>query len=568
MANIENQQQEQIYTEKSTLKNWFRSKLKPTQAQFWAWMDSYWHKGEKMPISTIDGLGEAVDGKAPIVHYHDQYATNDATSLSNENVEQWKKKLDVDNLQFDDQAISLTNEYVDFGLTNVSKQAQFNQAIYESNASKLKEPTNEGDSKEYPYLVGIDEEGYSAKIQSGDIGKNFANTDLVVTTNRKHTGPASVELAMSFICSNSSVRYSGIVDKSADATFNIFPVLDSSGNLAKSTNAINAMIATMKIATPAQKVAFMKEMNGQYSSGQITTTMILMPVVAIGDNTEGLSKIDIYGTELNIDPDTSYVRIKELGNVTNWQDCAWQSIDSTRLEVYIDNSFIDVNKSYVFELKHGIQVHTTTVSLDVVSNLTDIDLSTLIYTQTKDNVPDNYINVTVDATGFITHTVKNSANPANLDGQILKKIKTQPIANYDDNLILIIDFNWSYPTKGYEFPVQYDFMGLSKVIEYPENDVSNNIVAGVGTGFQSNINSNMRTRIIGGGFIPKSGIGQAIIIKKGSVLTTVLIMGGTIIRYTSNATITSEYAVEFNFVGRYLDPKQVGTYKISSIQKF
>ena len=171
MANIENQQQEQIYTEKSTLKNWFRSKLKPTQAQFWAWMDSYWHKGEKLPISTIDGLGEAVDGKAPIVHYHDQYATNDATSLSNENVEQWKKKLDVDNLQFDDQAISLTNEYVDFGLTNVSKQAQFNQAIYESNASKLKEPTNEGDSKEYPYLVGIDEEGYSAKISVNTIGK-------------------------------------------------------------------------------------------------------------------------------------------------------------------------------------------------------------------------------------------------------------------------------------------------------------------------------------------------------------------------------------------------------------
>ncbi|TGN26759.1 hypothetical protein [Empedobacter tilapiae] len=171
MANIENQQPEYKYTEKSTLKNWFKSKLKPTQAQFWAWMDSYWHKGEKLPISTIDGLGEAVDGKAPLVHYHDQYATNDATSLSNENVEQWKKKLDVDNLQFDDQAISLTNEYVDFGLTNVSKQAQFNQAIYESNASKLKEPTYEGDSKEYPYLVGIDEEGYSAKISVNTIGK-------------------------------------------------------------------------------------------------------------------------------------------------------------------------------------------------------------------------------------------------------------------------------------------------------------------------------------------------------------------------------------------------------------
>ncbi|WP_291121380.1 hypothetical protein [Empedobacter sp. UBA7248] len=171
MANIENQQPEYKYTEKNTLKNWFKSKLKPTQAQFWAWMDSYWHKGEKLPISTIDGLGEAVDGKAPIVHYHNQYATNDANSLSVENVEQWKKKLDVDNLQFDDQAISLTNEYVDFGLTSDSKQAQFNQSIYNSNQTKLNKPSYEGTTDEYPYLVGIDTEGYSANISIDQIGK-------------------------------------------------------------------------------------------------------------------------------------------------------------------------------------------------------------------------------------------------------------------------------------------------------------------------------------------------------------------------------------------------------------
>ena len=171
MALDNNTQPEYKYTEKSTLKNWFKSKLKPTQAQFWAWMDSYWHKGEKLPISTIDGLGEAVDGKAPIVHHHDQYATNDANSLSSENVEQWKQKLDVDNLQFDDQAISLTNEYADFGLTNDSKQAQFNQSIYNANQTKLNKPSYEGTTEEYPYLVGIDAEGYSANISIDQVGK-------------------------------------------------------------------------------------------------------------------------------------------------------------------------------------------------------------------------------------------------------------------------------------------------------------------------------------------------------------------------------------------------------------
>jgi hypothetical protein len=51
-------------TDKNTLKNWFKTGLKPTQAQFWAWMDSYWHKDETIPTNKIDGLESALNGKA------------------------------------------------------------------------------------------------------------------------------------------------------------------------------------------------------------------------------------------------------------------------------------------------------------------------------------------------------------------------------------------------------------------------------------------------------------------------------------------------------------------------
>lgn len=40
----------------ATIKNWFMTGLKPTQAQFWAWLDSYRHKDEKIPVGDIDGL--------------------------------------------------------------------------------------------------------------------------------------------------------------------------------------------------------------------------------------------------------------------------------------------------------------------------------------------------------------------------------------------------------------------------------------------------------------------------------------------------------------------------------
>ncbi len=42
----------------TTLKNWFKTSLKPTQQQFWDWLDSYWHKDEAIPKDNIDGLVE------------------------------------------------------------------------------------------------------------------------------------------------------------------------------------------------------------------------------------------------------------------------------------------------------------------------------------------------------------------------------------------------------------------------------------------------------------------------------------------------------------------------------
>ena len=50
--------------DKNTIKNWFRTGLKPTQAQFWATWDSFWHKDEKIPISAIDDIETILNEKA------------------------------------------------------------------------------------------------------------------------------------------------------------------------------------------------------------------------------------------------------------------------------------------------------------------------------------------------------------------------------------------------------------------------------------------------------------------------------------------------------------------------
>jgi len=50
--------------DKNTIKNWFKTSLMPTQAQFWATWDSFWHKDEKIPITAIDDIENILNAKA------------------------------------------------------------------------------------------------------------------------------------------------------------------------------------------------------------------------------------------------------------------------------------------------------------------------------------------------------------------------------------------------------------------------------------------------------------------------------------------------------------------------
>jgi len=53
-------------TSREQLKAWFRKGLKPLESQFAAWMDSYWHKSDSIPMSSIDGLNDALNDRTVI----------------------------------------------------------------------------------------------------------------------------------------------------------------------------------------------------------------------------------------------------------------------------------------------------------------------------------------------------------------------------------------------------------------------------------------------------------------------------------------------------------------------
>lgn len=48
----------------TTIKNWFKTGLFPTQEQFWAVFDSYRHKSEKVAVADVEGIDELLATKA------------------------------------------------------------------------------------------------------------------------------------------------------------------------------------------------------------------------------------------------------------------------------------------------------------------------------------------------------------------------------------------------------------------------------------------------------------------------------------------------------------------------
>mgnify|MGYP000510074361 CR=1 FL=1 len=65
----------------STIKDWFKSGARPTQSQFWSTWDSFWHKDEQIPVTSIEDLQENLDGKLDVEVYENGNSKN--TSFKN-----------------------------------------------------------------------------------------------------------------------------------------------------------------------------------------------------------------------------------------------------------------------------------------------------------------------------------------------------------------------------------------------------------------------------------------------------------------------------------------------------
>lgn len=453
-------------TDITTIKNWFKTGLKPTQTQFWSTWDSFWHKSESLPISSITNLANLLDSKAEENHEHNQYAKNDATSLTADNVTAWQQKLGVADLKFDDKAITITQDYTDFGLVAGDSINAFNNAIYSEVAKKIDVPT-ENATNEYVLMA---DGSVVAKSEFGKVDK-VMGVSPDVNKNVDISG-----VAMNW--TNASQRMSALVSKHNDATYKRLLGMDANGNL--NEVGIIALINEVTKATNDQKVALMRQMNGEYySSGQITVSFIMLPIIK--KQLDGITTVKVLGTNLLINPETSYVRIKEKGNSSVFADCTFTNLNSTELLVNIPNYILEIGKDYILEIKHGIQLHETVEYITCVGDLVKKDISSTTWQVITANttIEPNYSPPEVVIDGINVKVRQNNQAKPNIAG-VVTSLASSKLFNQGDNFILelTVDLTVAYSMSS-------NFVGIgysSKDITLNNNSINSISALGVYSG--------------------------------------------------------------------------------------
>lgn len=68
--------------EKNVLKNWFSNGKKPPQEQFWEWIESFWHKEDKIPMNAIEGLSTSLLNKVDTPLFQTHIEDTDAHGIN------------------------------------------------------------------------------------------------------------------------------------------------------------------------------------------------------------------------------------------------------------------------------------------------------------------------------------------------------------------------------------------------------------------------------------------------------------------------------------------------------
>ena len=266
------------------------------------------------------------------------------------------------------------------GLGNVDNTSDLNKPISTATQIELNKKINKPTTNNTPDYVLLADGSTAAK---GDLGKNFANTDLVVTEPRKHTGNSIVEFGMPLVFSNPSQRFSGLQDKRVDATFNKIIGADATGNLGYiGGTAIVNKILELPNNSPEILSLFYK-LNGNFTSADRISTLAIFPPVLEEGN--GVIQMSLLGDGLIIPEDERITTVEAIHLETyNSYKIGFINYNDNTLKVLFDTSLYPVG-TYKIRIVSGVQAHITneTFELKNKNSIQQIDVNTLTWNNFK-----------------------------------------------------------------------------------------------------------------------------------------------------------------------------------------
>lgn len=166
--------------DRNTIKDWFKTAKKPTQEQFWNWIDSFRHISEKLSITDVTNLQEQLNGKATSNHSHDDLAKIDASNIT---VADWLTALGLNSIVNPSESnVLLTQDYPTYELEAGHNQRDLNLKVlaFLNNLYdiKLSYPTSSGN-----FELVIDENGDATWIEkSVQVSEEYTITETDISS--------------------------------------------------------------------------------------------------------------------------------------------------------------------------------------------------------------------------------------------------------------------------------------------------------------------------------------------------------------------------------------------------
>lgn len=423
----------------NNLKTWFNTGLKPTQEQFWAWMDSFWHKDEKIPMSSVEGIDTALEnkadasqlaskadlvgGKVPLsqLPFGDDVLNFDSFSVFPQTGEVGKFYVDLT----DDKPYlwdSETSTYKPAG-TDATWKATVDAALAQID-NKVDKPTTDGNwvlSKLGSIFSWVD---------ASNFGKNVANTLLDTVANAGVNMKANWKIATN----NFLFFIEGLADKSTDTTYNMLLTQNSDGQIAK-TNGKTLITSMPTLLSDTEKTTWKTEMNGGWTTNTMSVALITPPVV---DNQDKPYWIGLVGSNLNLNPTNFSIQIVDEPG-TN----VIATIPNSQVQLYTNGidlvfwyNFKDIPLgNYRLRLNNGVVSYTTgsNVTLNVVNKVNNQSLSNIVWNALEYTPGSNVLSLSNSTVAYVS-SPENKAY-AN-DAIVVASVKSNEIISYGENFYL------------------------------------------------------------------------------------------------------------------------------------